>query len=29
MAQPLKKAPIKKKATIDALKEKMGFGVLV
>lgn len=29
MAQPLKKAPIKKKATIDALKEKMGFGVSV
>lgn len=29
MAQPLKKTPIKKKATIDALKEKMGFGVSV
>ena len=29
MAQPLKKAPIKKKATIADLKEKMGFGVKV
>lgn len=29
MAQPLKKAPIKKKATIADLKAKMGFGVKV
>lgn len=29
MAQPQKKAPIKKKATIADLKEKMGFGVKV
>ena len=29
MAQPLKKAPIKRKATIDDLKAKMGFGVTV
>lgn len=29
MAQPLKKTPIKKKATIAELKEKMGFGVKV
>ena len=29
MGQPVKKAPIKKKATIDSLKEKMNFGVSV
>lgn len=29
MAQPQKKAPIKKKATVDDLKAKMGFGVTV
>lgn len=29
MVQPAKKAPIKKKATIDSLKEKMNFGVKV
>ena len=29
MAQPQKKAPIKKKATISDLKSKMGFGVTV
>lgn len=29
MGQPVKKAPIKKKATIDSLKEKMNFGVKV